>query len=293
MRSGFVALIGRPNVGKSTLVNRVLGRKVSITSDVYGTTRHRILGVWHAPELQVVLVDTPGLQPPRDRLGERMARTAIRALSDADLRLHVVEAGRTPGPDELAIARRLRGTVLLVVNKADRVDDAKLWIQRYEPLYAYAAAHAVSALNGRGVEALMADVAARLPEGPPYFPPDAVTDRPDEFLAGELVREAVHALTRDEIPHHVAVRVESSSHEGGIWRIGVHIIVDRASQKPILLGARGERIKAIGTRARLAIEEVFATRVFLSLWVQVRPGWRDRDGTLESLERDERATWND
>lgn len=285
MHSGYIAVIGRPSVGKSTMVNALIGRKVSIISKVYGTTRQRILGVAHGEDYQIIFLDTPGVQRPRDMLSQRMVRSAFRALSEADLALHVVALNERPGPEEAEIVARLKGPCWLVGNKLDQIEtaQAEAAVGRYQDSFPYEKTFLVSALSGLGLDALRKALVAYLPEGPAYFPRDMVTDKPDEFLASELVREAVFAEVREEVPHAIAVRVVESRKEPTLWRLSMEILCARDSQKPILIGQGGSRLKSIGQNARLQIESIFGGHVFLQLWVKVQPAWRTRPGSLEEL----------
>ncbi|MBE3589605.1 MAG: GTPase Era [Firmicutes bacterium] len=289
-RSGFAALIGRPNVGKSTLLNALVGHKVAIVSDKPQTTRNRILGVRHFPGGQVVFVDTPGLHRPRHLLGERMVRAALGALEGIDVACLVVDLSEpSPGEGDRAAAEavlRAPAPVLLVGNKVDRVPrkdvETRLWA--YRALGSFAGAVAVSALTGEGLPEILEALRAHLPEGPEYFPEDQVTDQPEQRVAAELIREQVLHLTRDEVPHSVAVAVEAfAPRPNGVLYIGATIYVERESQKGILIGRGGRMLKAIGQGARQAIEALLGTRVYLELHVKVKPDWRNRAGALEEL----------
>lgn len=287
LRSGLVAILGRPNVGKSTLLNRLVGRKVAITSPKPQTTRNRIAGVLRRPGAQVVLLDTPGLHKPRHRLGEYMVAVARRALEGVDAVLLVVDgaAGR-PGPGDreaAAAAARAGVPVLLAVNKAD-LARPEAALAAYADLGAFAGRFAVSALTGEGCDALAAALVAIMPEGPPYFPDEDVTDQPEETLVAELIREKILHLTREEVPHAVAVQVERlEERENGLLHAAAVIFVERESQKGILIGKGGGMLREIGRRAREELEGIFGTRVFLDLWVKVKEDWRNRAGALDTL----------
>lgn len=287
LRSGLVAIIGRPNVGKSTLLNRLVGRKVAITSPKPQTTRNRIAGVLRRPGAQVVLLDTPGLHRPRHRLGEYMVNVARRALEGVDAALLVVDgAAGPPGPGDREAAAAVAGAgvpVLLAVNKADRVRPEAA-LAAYADLGEFAGRFAVSALTGAGCDALADALVALMPEGPPYFPDEDVTDQPEEALVAELIREKILHLTREEVPHAVAVQVESlEERENGVLRAAAVIYVERDSQKGILIGKGGAMLREIGRQAREELEAIFGTRVFLDLWVKVKEDWRNRAGTLGAL----------
>jgi GTP-binding protein Era len=285
-RAGFVALIGRPNVGKSTMLNALVGRKVAIVSDKPQTTRHRIAGVMHRGEDQVVFLDTPGVHRPRHRLGEYMSRAAVSALEGVDAACLVVDAtSPVPGPGDRRAAELVAGAgcpAFLVLNKVDVGGEGAL--PAYAALAPFRATFAVSALTGQGLPELAEALVAAMPEGHPYFPADAVTDRPEEFLVAELVREQVFALTRDEVPHAVHVAVdEMTPRAGGLVFIAATIYVERESQKGIVIGAGGRMLKEIGTRARAEITRILGSPVYLQLRVKVKEGWRDRPGSLQSL----------
>ena len=284
MKSGFVALVGRPNVGKSTLLNALVGHKVAITSEKPQTTRRRILGILNLPGAQIMFVDTPGVHRPHHLLGKRMVGTAVRTFREADLVLHVVDGSRPVREGDRQVAQLLRTVdrpVLLVVNKQDLAprqtgDD-------FRGLAPYREVLAVSALREAGLERLVERVVAWLPEGPRYYPEDAVTDQPAELVIAELVREKVLGVIRQEVPHAVAVEVEEMAPRGRVTHVRAVIYVEKESQKGILIGRGGTRLKEIGTLARSEVEEVLGTPAYLELWVKVRGDWRNRPGSLESL----------
>ena len=284
MRSGFVAVAGRPNVGKSTLVNAICGAKIAIASDKPQTTRQRIAGVANGDGYQLVLVDLPGFQRPRDALTERMQRTVDHALADVDGVLFVLAADERIGPGDRFIAERVfavEAPVVIALNKVDRVKPARIapQIEAAARLGDFHALHPVSAKRGEGVPALRQDLADLLPEGPPYFPEGALTDLPLELRVAELVREKALAVTRDEVPHAVTVEVE----EIADGRVAAAIYVETDSQKAIVVGKGGRMIKEIGSRARPEIELLLGRKVFLELKVKVRPTWRRDENLLERL----------
>lgn len=284
MRSGFVALAGRPNVGKSTLVNALCETKVAIVSDKPQTTRHRVQGVANGPGVQLVLVDLPGFQRPLDALTERMQRRVDQALEDVDGVLLVLAADEAIGPGDRFVAARVLGgpvPVVIALNKVDRAGAATIaeQIQRAAALGDFHALHPVSASSGDGVPALREELFALLPEGPLYFPPGETTDAPLELRIAELVRERALELTRDEVPHALTVEVDEL--EGR--RISARLYVETASQKQILIGKGGQMIKQIGTRARPEIELLFGGPVYLELRVKVKPRWRRDEALLERL----------
>jgi len=283
MRSGFVALAGRPNVGKSTLLNRLIGRKVAITAPVPQTTRTRLQGVLTLPDAQVIVVDTPALHTPRNRLGERMAAEARQAAADADVVLAVFDAsGPLTGEDRLtaALVRQRGKPALAALNKADRASKEELAALEADvrALAPFAAVVPVSAAKGEGLAALIEAVTALLPEGPQYFPPEMMTDRSEQVLVRELIREQVIALTREELPHSVAVEIEEfAPRPGNLIYIRATLHVERESHKKMVIGHEGRMLKAIGRRARREVEQLLGRRVYLDLWVKTSKDWRQRD----------------
>ncbi|TAM82808.1 MAG: GTPase Era [Acidobacteria bacterium] len=288
-KSGFVAVVGRPNAGKSTLVNALVGAKVSIVTPVAQTTRNRILGIVHRPDAQVVLMDTPGIHRPLSRLNDQMMAFVREALEERDLTLLIADASAPFGTgDEFAVqlVAEHAPRAILLLNKIDRVHKPKLLplIDRYSKLHNFEEIFLVSALKGMHLEEVLEGVVARLPDGPAYFPPDVYTDQPERFLAAEIVRERMIHNTRQELPHASAVLIESFEESETITRIHATILVERESQKPIVIGAHGSRIKQIGTEARQELEKVFPPKVFLQLFVRVEPGWRDSRPLIASLD---------
>jgi GTPase len=284
MRSGFVALAGRPNVGKSTLVNVLCGRKVAIVSDKPQTTRVRVQGVVNGEGFQLVLVDLPGFQRPRDALTERMQRRVDGALSDVDAVALVLAADERIGEGDGFAARRVFGgeaPVVVVLNKIDRIAKASIaeQIARAAELGEFHSLHPVSARTADGVSALRDDLVALLPEGPLYFPLDELTDAPLELQIGELVREQALELTKEELPHAITVEVE----ELGDRRVSAVIAVETESQKQIVIGKGGQMVKQIGMRARPEVELLLGGPIFLELRVKVRPRWRRDEQLLERL----------
>jgi GTP-binding protein Era len=289
-RSGFVALVGRPNVGKSTLVNSVLGRKVSITAEKPQTTRHRVAGVRSASEYQLILLDIPGFQKPIDPLTRRMQDLVDATIEEVDAVLFLLDGSQRIGAGDRYIGRALSAAktpLVMAVNKVDLLDDdrrryaleeARSLVPGTEPL-------PVSALAGNGVAELVDTLAALLPEGPRYFPPGAVTDQPEETLIAEFVREKLIAVTEQEIPHSIAVQVLEMEQrdESDMMYVRAAIYVERDSQRPIVLGRRGESLKRVGTEARRDIEWLLGQRVYLDLVVKVRKHWRKSPRMLDDL----------
>jgi GTP-binding protein Era len=287
-RSGFVALVGRPNVGKSTLLNRVLGEKVAIISDKPQTTRTRILGVKHFPEAQMVFLDTPGIHKPKFRLNQRMVDAALHVLEEVDLAFFLVEATEPPGPGDRFVLERLKERdipVFLVINKVDLVKKPRLLplIEAYRAMHPFAEIVPVSAKTGDGVDRLVELAVARMPEGPSYFSQDVVTDQPMRVLAAEIIREKILQKTRDELPFAVAVGIDSFKEEGRLARISATVYVEKESQKAIVIGRHGDVLKAVGTDARIDMEHLFGMKVFLQLWVKVREAWRQDERMLVEL----------
>ncbi|MAT65721.1 MAG: GTPase Era [Gammaproteobacteria bacterium] len=292
-RCGLVALVGRPNVGKSTLLNRILGQKISITSNKPQTTRHRILGIKTTPQAQVVYIDTPGLhRGARRALNRALNRAASDAIADVDLAVFLIEAGRWTDEDELVL-RRLRQAgvpVLLAVNKIDRLEDRGQLLPELKTLagrHDFAEILPLSAARGENLERLEQCVIERLPEGPPYFPEEQITDRSERFLAAELIREKLFRRLGQELPYGLTVQIEQFKEDDGLLRIHGLVWVERDSQKAIVIGKGGAMLKQIGREARLDMERLFGSKVFLQLWVKVKGGWADDERALRSLGIDE------
>lgn len=286
-RSGFVALVGRPNVGKSTLLNALLGQKVAIVSPKPQTTRTAIRGILTRPDAQIVFVDTPGIHEPRHRLGAYMVKQARRSIPDADVVCMVVDISRPPGSLDgriAALVRKARARRILVLNKIDlRVRRGNENLQAYRALAQWDMEVAVSARRGLGLDALVDEIVRLLPEGPPLYPEGQVTDLSERELAAELVREQVLRYTQQEVPHSVAVEVEEWEEKEKVTYIRMTIIVERDTQKGILIGAGGSMLKKIGSGARQAIEEMLGRSVYLDLWVKAREHWRDDPTALRWL----------
>ncbi|MFA7316678.1 MAG: GTPase Era [Sulfuricella sp.] len=289
MKIGYIAIVGRPNVGKSTLLNHLIGQKVSITSRKAQTTRHRITGIRTDADTQFIFVDTPGFQTQhQSALNRVMNRTVTQALSDVDVVLFVIEALRFDERDEKVLALLPRDQpVLLVLNKIDRVDDKEKllpFIDKMSALFPFAATVPLSAQKGGPqLDALLAEVRRYLSDGTAIYGEDEITDRSERFLAAEIVREKVFRLSGEEVPYSVSVEIEKFETTGKLRRIFAAIIVDREGQKPILIGNKGEKLKEIGTQARKDMEKLFGDKVYLELWVKVKGGWADDERALKSL----------
>jgi len=279
-RSGFIAIIGAPNVGKSTLLNRILGQKISITSKKPQTTRNRILGVVHRPAAQLVFIDTPGVHKANRPLNVRIVEAALGSVAEVDLVLFLVDVTRPDPESEELMLRNIgdrRKPTVLALNKIDKIEKSALLeiIDHWSKMYSFEAIVPISALEGTQVDRLLEAMENRLPEGPPYFPEDTLTDVPERFVVAELIREKVLRLTGEEIPYAVAVTVESFKEEkdGALVRIHAVIHVERHSQKGIVIGKGGKKLKAIGSLAREEIEYFLGTRVYLKLFVRVQKNW--------------------
>jgi GTPase len=288
-RSGFVAVLGRPNAGKSTFVNRLVGQKVAIVTSRPQTTRNRILGIINRPNAQVVLIDTPGIHRATTVLGRQMMAEVTQALEGIDLLAVMIDAssGLTAGA-RLAFehAKQFRGPVFLLLNKIDQIAKPALLplMETCSKELAFTEIIPISALTGDGVELALERLIAHLPEGEPYFPKDQVTDQPERFLAAEIIREKVMTSTRQEVPHAVAVRVESFEESEKLIRIRATVSVEREGQKGILIGRGGEKLKTIGTEARQELEEILGVKVFLEVRVKVERDWRQNERLVQQLD---------
>lgn len=285
-KSGFVAIVGRPNVGKSTLLNRIVGQKIAIMSDKAQTTRNKIQGVYTTEEAQLIFIDTPGIHKPKHRLGDFMVETAYSALREVDAVLFMIAADDKRGRGDDFIIERLKNVdspVYLIINKIDKVHPDQLLgiIDDYRQQMDFKEIIPISATEGNNFETLMKTLVSQMPEGPQYFPDDQITDHPEYFIVSELVREKVLLLTRDEVPHSVAVVVDSMKrNEDDKVHIQATIIVERDSQKGIIIGKGGKMLKNIGSKARRDIELLLGDKVYLELWVKVQKDWRDKQTYL-------------
>lgn len=277
MKSGFVSIVGRPNVGKSTLLNAILGQKVAITSDKPQTTRTQIRGVLNRPDTQIVFVDTPGIHRPRTLLGERLNKSASEMTSGVDVVCLVVDATAPIGPGDRFVAEKVPSDAIVVVNKTDLAspDDVLAQLARAAEQIDVSAYFPVSAVTGKGVDKLVAEIVSRLPEGPLWYPDDMVTDVPEAFWVAELVREQLLAVTNDELPHSIATRVVEWE-----WpRIRCEILVERESQKGIVIGHKGSVLKKVG----IAVREQLPEGAYLELFVKVDKDWQRKAGALDRL----------
>lgn len=293
-RTGYVAIVGRPNVGKSTLLNRILGQKLSITSRKPQTTRHQILGIKTEDDQQVIYVDTPGIHKLQDKAINRyMNKAATTAVKDVDLILMLIDRMRWTDEDEMVLKtiQNQRAPVVLVVNKVDFVkekDELLPWLQEVSQKHSFEQIIPVSAKTGHNVDRLEHLISSYLPESQHFFPEDQITDRSSRFLAAELVREKIMRQLGDELPYAMTVEIEEFVHNGTLIDISALILVERATQKAIVIGDGGSRIKQIGQDARKDMEEMFDCKVMLKLWVKVKAGWSDDERALRSLGYDDR-----
>lgn len=284
--SGFVSIVGRPNVGKSTLLNNIIGEKITITSDKAQTTRNQIQGIYTTDKEQIVFIDTPGIHKPKHQLGHFMVRTALSTLNEVDIVLFMINVSEKMGPGDKFIMEKLKNTstpVFLVLNQIDKVHPDELLpiIESYQNEMEFKEIIPVSAINGNNVDRLLEVVSSYLEAGPQYYPSDQVSDHPEYFIVSEFVREKILELTREEIPHSVAVVTESMERaDDEIIDIRVVINVERKSQKGIVIGKGGKLLKEVGTRARKDIEKLLGSRVFLELFVKVEDDWRDSSRDL-------------
>ena len=288
-KSGFVAIIGRPNVGKSTLMNQMIGQKIAIMSDKPQTTRNRIHGVLTTDEGQIVFLDTPGIHKPQSRLGDFMMKSALNTLNEVEAILFLIDVSEGLGGGDRFIIEKLAQVntpVFLVMNKIDKVEPEQLLpiIEQYRTLHDFAEVVPVSAKQGNNVNTLVSTLFGYMEEGPQYYPDDQVTDFPEQFICAEFIREKILHVTREEIPHSIAVYIESmEKKENGVVHIGAVILVERDSQKGIVIGKQGVFLKEIGRQARMDIERLLGSKIFLELWVKVKKDWRNRESVLKEL----------
>lgn len=289
-KSGFIAILGRPNVGKSTFFNAVIGDKISIVADKPQTTRNRISGILNVPDAQLIFLDTPGMHNPKTPLNRAMVKAARDTIGDADLILMMVEADAPVGAQDLFLIEALAGVqapVFLAINKTDRMEKSLLLplMDQCRRLYDFAGIFPVSARTGNGLEALIHGIKEALPDGPRLFPDDIATEATERFIAGEFIREQILRLTSQEIPYASAVEIDAFKEDESknLIRISATILVEKESQKAIMIGKKGAMLKKIGTRARLAMENLFGAKVFLELFVRVKKDWATSDKMLREL----------
>jgi GTP-binding protein Era len=289
-KSGFISIIGRPNVGKSTFLNRVIGQKIAIMSDKPQTTRNKIQGVVTTSDAQMIFIDTPGIHKPKHKLGDFMMKVAQNTLRGVDLILFMINVEEGLGQGDRYIIEKLeevKTPVFLVLNKIDKVHPEELLaiIAKYKDLYEFAEIIPISALDGNNVDHLLNEIKNRLEEGPQFYPADQVTDHPERFIVSELIREKALQLTREEVPHSIAVIIEKMEERQGkdMVHIMATIVVERDSQKGIIIGKQGTVLKTIGQRARVDIEHLLGSKVYLELWVKVQKDWRNKMSQLRDF----------
>ncbi|WP_410514472.1 GTPase Era [Paenibacillus sp. BR2-3] len=288
-KSGFVAIVGRPNVGKSTLMNQVIGQKIAIMSDKPQTTRNKIHGVYTNNQSQIVFLDTPGIHKRQSKLGDYMNNTALSTLGEVEAVLFLVDAAEGLGGGDRYIAEQMAGLktpVILVLNKIDKLEPEALLplMAEYRKLHDFAEIIPVSAKFGSNVNTLLDQLQKYLPEGPQYYPEDQITDHPEQFVIAELIREKILHMTREEVPHSIAVAIEDMRLEpNGVVHVSAVIFVERDSQKGIIIGKQGSLLKEVGRRARTDIENLLGSKIFLELWVKVKKDWRNQDRVLRDL----------
>lgn len=288
-KSGFVAVVGRPNVGKSTLINRIIKQKVSIVSDKAQTTRNRILCIHTDEDCQIVFLDTPGIHKPKHKLGQFMDEAAYQSLKDIDAVLFLISGNEKKGPGDMFVLDKVKDAgvpVFLIINKVDLMSKEEIFqkITEYNALYPFEQIIPISALNGDNVDAVLDELKKILQEGPKYFPDDMITDQPERLLVAEIVREKLFRCTRDEVPHAIAAYVEEMKPRGrNKVYIRLTIYVERDSQKRIVIGKNGSVLKEVGEQARREIENLLGSSVFLDIWVKVKHDWRNKASTLSEL----------
>lgn len=295
MKTGFIGIIGRPNVGKSTLMNAILGEKVAITADKPQTTRNTIRGIYTRFDdefgdegVQMVFIDTPGIHKPHSKLGNFMTESAINTFKEVDVILFLVDSDINKGPGDKYILEMLKNVdtpKLLVINKIDKMEPEafRQIYETYDEMGVFEGVYGTSALEGKNVDDLVAGIEEHLEEGPMFFPEDMVTDHPERFIVSEIIREKVLHYLEDEVPHGVAIEIESYKEEPNITRIGAVIYCERKSHKGIIIGKGGKKLKGIGKSARLEIEALLGCKVFLEIWVKVKENWRDSDFALSNF----------
>lgn len=293
MNSGFIGIIGRPNVGKSTLLNAILGEKIAITTDKPQTTRNSIRGIYtrqvgKKDDCQLIFIDTPGIHKPKNKLGGVMTDTALSTLREVDAVVFIVDDALSAGPGDayiLNILKEVKTPKILVINKIDKLPPDKFRdiYQEYEATGIFEGIYGTAAIEGKNVEALLAKIETLVDEGPMYFPADMVTDHPERFIVSELIREKVLLYLADEVPHGVAIEIESYQEGERLTKIGAVIHCEKKSHKGIIIGKEGKKLKGIGKSARMEIEALLGTKVFLELWVKVKENWRDSDFAISNF----------
>lgn len=288
MKSGFVGIIGRPNVGKSTLLNAVIGEKIAITTPKPQTTRNTIRGIYHQPALQMVFIDTPGIHKPKNKLGTIMMEQVQRTFEEVDAIVFLVDNVLSKSPGDryvLEILGEVKTPKILVINKIDTMDPDLFrdTFEEYEETGVFEKIMGISALTGKNTSVLLETLAKYMPEGPAYFPEDMITDHPERFLASEIIREKALLYLEEEIPHGIYVEIESFQEKENLVHIGAVIYCEKKSHKGMIIGKEGKKLKGIGKQSRMELERLLGTKVFLELWVKVRENWRDSNYSLSDF----------
>lgn len=288
MKSGFIGIVGRPNVGKSTLLNAILGEKIAIVSDKPQTTRNTIRGIYTEDDTQMVFMDTPGIHKPRNKLGEYMTKAAVNTFNDSEAIVFIVDDKLSAGPGDkyiLELIAPVSTPKILVINKIDTMtpDGYKAIYDEYEALGIFDSIIGISAKENHNIELLIDTLKSYLPEGPFFFPEDMITDHPERFLVSEIIREKMLLFLKDELPHGTAVEIETFKTEKNVVKIGAVIYCEKKSHKGMIIGKEGKKLKGIGKSARLDIESLLGAKVFLELWVKVKENWRDSDIMLSNF----------
>lgn len=288
MKSGFIGIIGRPNVGKSTLLNAILGEKIAIVSDKPQTTRNSIRGIYTEDDVQMIFIDTPGIHKPRNKLGSYMTDAAIHTLKEVEVILFLVDGSLQAGPGDpyiLEILKQVQTPKILLINKIDTIppEEFQKIYQEYEELGVFQDIIGISALKKQNVEVLLRKLMPLMPEGPFFFSPDMITDHPERFIVSEIIREKTLLYLEEELPHGVAVEIESFQEEENLVRIGAVIYCEKKSHKGMIIGKQGRKLKGIGKSARVDLEKLLGIKVYLELWVKVKENWRDSSIMLSNL----------
>jgi GTP-binding protein Era len=287
MKSGFIGIIGRPNVGKSTLLNAIIGEKIAITTSKPQTTRNTIRGIYSQENLQMVFIDTPGIHKPKNKLGSFMTQQALRTFEEVDAIVLIIDDELGKGPGDAYILDLLKEvkTKILAINKIDTMEPDKYQrvFEAYEAFSVFEKIIGISALSGKNVSLLIDSLGEFMKEGPAYFPTDMITDHPERFIVSEIIREKTLLYLDEEVPHGIAIEIESYQESEKLTRISAIIYCEKKSHKGIIIGKDGKKLKGIGKQARLEIEGLLATKVFLELWVKVRENWRDSDFSLSNF----------
>jgi len=288
MKSGFISIVGRPNVGKSTLLNAILGEKIAITSSKPQTTRNIVRGIYTKEDVQMVFIDTPGIHKPKNKLGNFMTNAAVNTFNEVDAVVLIVDDELSAGPGDtyiLNIIKEVKTPKILAINKIDKIDPEKFQriYHEYDQLGIFNKIIGISAIEAKNVETLLAELESLLKEGPMYFPSEMITDHPERFIVSEIIREKTLMYLEDEVPHGIAVEIEKYVENKEITNISAVIYCEKKSHKGIIIGKEGKKLKGIGKQARLEIEALLGCKVFLELWVKVKENWRDSNFALSNF----------